>query len=66
MTHEGLNCRDNADGSTHYTYWNGDYNVRYSWDEDESGYRTNRHMTDQDDNDHCQFEDCYDYEDNMF
>lgn len=62
----GLSSKENSDGTTHYTEYWPDYNVRYSWDQDDSGYRTNRHITDQDDNEHLDLDPCFEDEDDMW
>ena len=66
MSRNGLSSRENSDGTTHYTEYWGDYNMRYSWDQDSDGNRTNRHITDQDDNEHLNLPDCTEEEDDMW
>lgn len=60
----GYNSHENADGTIHETYYDGKYNIRYSRDRDpNTGWCTNRHIVDQDDNSKANMDACYDRDD---
>lgn len=61
----GKNSHGNRDGSIHETYYTNN-NARYSRDRYPDGTCKNRHMTDQDDNEHLNFPDCDKNNDDMW
>ncbi|MCQ2071476.1 MAG: hypothetical protein MJZ68_10140 [archaeon] len=65
MSELGISSRENDDGTTHYTVYSTENNIRYSWDQDDDGNRTNRHITDQDDNEHLNLPDCAEEDDDV-
>ena len=66
MAKDGFSSKENSDGTTHYTEYFPDQNVRYSWDQDSNGNRSNRHITDQDDNEHLNLPACHEDDDDVW
>ena len=60
----GCSSSWNPDGTIHETFYDGDYNIRYSRDRDPiTGDCTNRHIVDQDDNSKANLSNCNERDD---